>query len=68
MDGGALGGDQIVRMDTGTGGSWLDDGFGLTPSETLLITGSPVNNGTYTIASATASTLTANRLPLHSPA
>src|SRR5688500_10681983 len=58
VDGGAVGGDQIVRMDTGTGGSWLDDGYGLMPSEPLLITGSPVTNGTYTIASATTPTLT----------
>src|SRR5207245_8934096 len=48
-------GDQIVRT---AGLSWSDSGFGLTPSETLLVTGSPVNNGTYHIASTSGATLT----------
>src|SRR4029077_18281794 len=51
----AGGGDQIIRTD---GLSWTDSGFGVTPSETLLITGSSVNKGTWPVSSAAGATLT----------
>ena len=46
---------KIVRTD---GLDWADFGFGQTTSETLIISGSGANNGTYTIASAFGDTLT----------
>jgi len=49
------GGDQIIRTD---GTSWQTDGFGFDSGEQLVISGSGANNGTYTIASASGTTLT----------
>jgi len=48
-------GDQIIRTDST---SWSSDGFGFDSGEQLVVTGSGANNGTYTIASASGSTLT----------
>src|SRR6185503_2910397 len=49
------GGDQIIRTD---GLNWIDSGFGTTFGEELIITGSPVNNGTWHMSSASGATLT----------
>src|SRR4029079_3759186 len=49
------GGDQIIRTD---GNNWIDDCVCSSAGETILITGSSVNNGTWHIASASGATLT----------
>ena len=46
-------GDQIIRLD---GNDWADDGFGA--GQTVIVSSSPVSNGTYTIASVSGSIMT----------
>jgi hypothetical protein len=49
----ASGGDDIERLDPG---SWLTDGYKV--GDTITVNGTVHNNGTYTIAGVTATTLT----------
>ena len=54
VDGGG-GEDSIVRND---GGSWLDEGYFATGNITVSNATPPANNGSYTISTVTASTIT----------
>ena len=56
VSGSTITADRDLHTITRAAGSWFDDGFGF--GQTIIISGTSTNNGTFTIASLTSDTIT----------